>query len=77
MNLVAADVSPLHLKSTGSQSRLTRLRMATPRQASAATVQGFNARIFREILTPALSRREREKHSEVGGWRLMIADKVS
>jgi hypothetical protein len=33
MNPVAADVSPLHLNSTTSQSRLT----------SAATVQGFKA----------------------------------
>ena len=33
INLVAADVSPLHLKLHNSQSRLT----------SAATVQGFKA----------------------------------
>ena len=41
LNLVAADVSPLHLKSVESVSRLR----------SAATVEGFRARILRGILT--------------------------
>ena len=42
MNLVAADVSPLHLKLQNYQSRLT----------SAATVQGFKARFHWGILSP-------------------------
>jgi sialidase-1 len=45
MNGVAADVSPLHLNSRKSQSRLT----------SAATVEGFQARILLAILALALA----------------------
>jgi SAM-dependent methyltransferase len=51
MNCVAADVSPLHLISGGSQNRLT----------SAATVQGFNARFQRELTTASLSPCDRER----------------
>ena len=51
-------MSPLHLKSTGSQSRLT----------SAATVQGFNTQMFREILTLTLSLGERELTARTLGF---------
>jgi hypothetical protein len=49
MNLVAADVRRLRLLPLkNSQSLLT----------SAATVQGFKARIVRRILTPVLAAKE-------------------
>jgi len=61
MNLVAADVSPLHLDREGSLSRLT-----------SATVQGFKARTWvGRNLSP--SDGERAAKGRVRGWRAFYA----
>ena len=75
MNLVAADVSPLHLKLQNSQSRLT----------SAATVQGFKARFHWGILSlveaeeqARLQLRRNERSTRIGfRWHLWLAEVLS
>ena len=65
-NLVAADVSPLHLNSRSSQSRLT-----------SATVQGFKARILRGNLTPPVTWLDVTNPPTVLGGLITVTNPIS